>query len=54
MSTPKGHIKFDTFRDQITTRFDRVDPNWGMTINYEDLYTNPEMSSKTIDLGKVS
>jgi len=41
MSNPRGYSKFDLYRDQITTRFDRVDPNWGMEINYESIYTNP-------------
>lgn len=42
MSNPKGHIKFDKYRSQIKTRIDRADPNWGMTINYEDTHANPE------------
>ena len=46
MSTPKGYVKFDNFRDQIATRYDRADPNGGMTLNYEDLYINPEERAK--------
>lgn len=53
MSSPKGHIRFDHYRDQIATRSDRADPHWGMTLNYEDAQV-PEWSSKTIDLSQVS
>lgn len=46
MSKPKGHMNFSKFRDQITTRIDRSDPNWGMSLNYEDLHINPEFYNK--------
>ena len=40
MSNAKGYAKFDLYRDSITTRLDRADPNWGMNLNYEDIYLN--------------
>lgn len=35
MSPPKGHVRFGSFRDKIMSRYDRVDPLWGMTLDYE-------------------
>ena len=53
MSSPKGHVKFDTFKEQIATRYDRADPLWSMTISYDTEEQNPEHSSKTISFNKV-
>lgn len=53
MSKPKGHLKFDRYREKIATRFDRADPHWGMTINYEDTHENPEWEN-SVDYKTVS
>jgi hypothetical protein len=34
MSSPKGHVRFGSYREKIATRLDRADPYWGITINY--------------------
>ena len=54
MSKPKGYMKFDKFREQITTRIDRLDPNWGMTLSYDksDTY-NPEDNHKLVHFSKT-
>lgn len=58
MSNPRGHIRFDRYRDQYKTRADRIDPYWGMTLEYEDSPSNPEEKKhrppKTIDFDKTS
>lgn len=41
MSSPKGHVRFGSYREKIATRLDRADPYWGMTINYQHTQ-NPE------------
>lgn len=53
MSNPKGHVKFDRYRDQIKMRSDRIDPYWSMTMDYDQVNYNPE-TLKTMDLDKVS
>lgn len=52
MSNPRGYTKFDLYRDHIAMRSDRIDPNWGMHINYEDLYINPSREHSTISIKK--
>ena len=54
MSNPKGYAKFDLFRDKIATRFDRLDPNWGMNLNYEDLYINRKRQNRGVELKKMT
>ena len=54
MSNPKGYAKFDLFRDKIATRFDRLDPNWGMNLNYEDLYLNRKKDNKGVEMKKLT
>ena len=48
MSNARGYNKFDQYRDKISTRVDRLDPNWGMKINYEDLNMYPKRTLEKI------
>ncbi len=32
MQEPKGYCKFYLFKDKISSRYDRSDPNWSSTI----------------------
>ena len=54
MSNPRGYAKFDLFRDKIATRFDRVDPPWGMNLNYEDLYLNRKRDNRGVAMKKMT
>lgn len=55
MQSPRGHVRFDSFREKIAVRSDRSDPNWGMTLNYEHTHENPEWkNAKTIRMEKIS
>lgn len=34
MRKPKGELRFNLFKNNITTRFDRADPDWLQTLDY--------------------
>ena len=48
MSNARGQAKFDQYRDKIAMRVDRLDPIWGMNINYEDLNMYPKRTLEKI------
>lgn len=52
MKEAGGNVKFALFRKKISTRYDRADPHWNLTIDLENRIM--EEKDKSYDFSKYS